>query len=280
MRIFARWGLLVLIFVVALVFFGSVLCPPLQEREAQGSGQEVQYPLQEDPGTFRPLPGDLQIEDRFPLRETAGPQRSDSPAEEARTHSRIEILALDENGQPLEGVHVTLKPIMEGAGVIRAKGFTGLDGRYLSPEMFPERIVVELNHQHYFSVMAGPFEMPSQDPVRFERRMQPAGFVMGTLVGTDHQFKTHGWLHLESQEGKGSVVLRVEGGMFRSPPLASGYWRLRWRSYPTAEQDPALVYAFPLEPKQGRRFTITVPAGSGSIESTEAGAVGIEELRD
>lgn len=280
MRGFARWGLLLLIFAVALVFFGSVLCPPLQERDAEDSGQEVQYPLQEDPGTYRPLPGALQIEDRFPQRDNTGPQRSDSATTEARSYAKIEILALDEQGRPLEDVFVTLKPVMDGSAVVRAKGFTDLDGRYLSPDMFPERVVVELSHPHYFSVMAGPFEMPSTEPVRFERRMQPAGFVEGTVVGTDQEYKTYGWLHLENQEGKGSVVLPVEHGLFRSPPLASGYWRLRWRAHPTAEQDPALIISFPLEPKQGRRFTITVPAGSGASEAAGSGMVGIEELAD
>ena len=39
MKLFARWGLLLLIFAVALVFFGSVICPPLEEREAEQAGE-------------------------------------------------------------------------------------------------------------------------------------------------------------------------------------------------------------------------------------------------
>ncbi|MHC4379997.1 MAG: hypothetical protein ACYSU1_02770 [Planctomycetota bacterium] len=279
MRLVARWGLLLLIFAVALVFFGSVVCPPLDERAAEDAGEEVQYPLQEDPGTYKPLPGDLQIEDRFPQRETESSSRTDIAPTDGDTFLRIEVFTFEEQGRPLEGVGVRIMTADLDTRTIRAKGTTDADGRFLSPELFPEQVVVELDHGNHFPATGGPFTLPSTEQVRFECTMRPAGVVVGKVLGVDGKPQSYGRLHLENPRTGESLVLPIRArGAFSSPPLKTGNWRLRWQASPTEEQDPALSFSFPLEPKQRRSFLLTIPVNGVDPGQGGAGSIGIEEV--
>lgn len=276
----ARWGTLLLLGLIALVFFGSVLCPPLEERGAEETGESVQYPLQEDPGTYRPLPGPIQIEDRFPV----GPP---PPPPEATPHDRIEVRVVDEEGRPVQDAEVVVRT-EAASSVARARGRTGSDGAYHSPRLFPESLLVEVHHAEHFPEVRGPFRLPSDRAVEVAVLLRPAACFTGKVVGTDGRPRTFGRVHLERLDVPSSadpeiamerIVPIDAGGLFRSPALESGHWRIRWTARPTAEQDPALQFALPLAPKQTCHLRITVPSGSGKpLSGDDVHAIGISQV--
>lgn len=255
MKHIVRWGLVALIFVVALVFFGSVICPPIDERDAETVDSAVQYPLQEDPGTYRALPGDLQIEDRFPLVDAPPP-----PPLPADSFSTIEVTVLDERGRAVQGARVHFLSKLKSGYAMRAGGLTDALGKFTSPALFRERYEVRVNHDDYFTSYAEPIRLPSEAQSRLEIRMSAASYISGLIHTASGRGVVHGQI-LFTDLNSGDVVKGEirELGAFRSPPLDTGNWSLSWSATPGATPEPNMRFALPIAPKEEREFRIVIP---------------------
>ena len=263
MKHIVRWGLVALIFAVALVFFGSVICPPIGEREAETVDSAVHYPLQEDVGTYKALPGDLQIEDRFPLVDAPLPV-----ALPKDSFSTIEVTVVDENGQAVQGARVYFLSKLKKGYAARAGGSTDALGKFTSPPLFREKYEVRVNHADYFTTYADPIALPSEVQSRLEIRVSPASYISGLIHTAAGNSVVHGQI-LFTDLDSGNVVKGEirQLGTFRSPPLDTGNWSLSWSSTPGATPEPSMRFALPLEPRQEREFRIVVPDSDPDAEA-------------
>lgn len=254
MKSFARWGLLVLIFGICLVFFGSVICPPIGERDAETEDSEVQYPLQEDAGTYKALPGELQIEDRFPATPTP-------PALPADSFSTIEVILVDDRDNPVGGAKVRFLAKLKNGPAVRASGQTDASGRLTSPALFREVYEIEASADLFFPVISETISIPSETQSTVQLRLAPASRITGSVMTVHGKAVVHGSLSMTDLNT--GVEIRAEigtGGRFVSPPLDAGNWSLSWKESPTAPSEPKLSYALPLETRQERAFRIVVAA--------------------
>jgi len=270
MKNLPRWGLMTVIFAVAMVFFGSVICPPVGEREAESADSEVQYPLHEDAGTYKALPGSMQIEDRFPLANPPLPMAKDG-------FSTIEVTVLDDKGNPVEGARVAFLFHRESGYARRSWGFTDSNGMFTSTPLFAETYAVEASSHLFFPVVSKRISIPSEEQSKVVLRMVGASRLTGKVMTSAGRQAFHGHLSFtDLSTGKKIKGLIGSGGSFLSPPLDAGNWRILWQERPTAQIDPRLSYAVPLEPRQEREFRIVVPSlQSGGIGEHE---IGIQEV--
>ncbi|MGB0953467.1 MAG: hypothetical protein ACPG31_09585 [Planctomycetota bacterium] len=254
----ARWGLVTLIFAVAFVFFGSVICPPLDEREAEESDAEVQYPLQEDPGTYKPLPGDLQIEDRFPM------EREAAEGDAAGADQSLQFRVLTDQGQPLLGAMVHVMLTTKDGPVLTQELFTDADGKVTASKIPPSVINFRamVTFDQYFDGTVGPMPMPkaSAKPGTFLVMLPPSCRVVGKVQGTDGRTVVHGWVLLTPLDEVGEAIKLSLGqnGQFTSRPLAPGSYRLQWMSKPEEDVPASMIYTMNMGPLQTRHFEITI----------------------
>jgi len=270
MKSLPRWGLVAVIFTVAMVFFSSVICPPVSEREAESTESEVQYPLHEDAGTYKALPGPLQIEDRFPLADTPPPIAKNG-------FSTMEVTVLDDKGNPVEGARVAFLFLRENGYARRSWGFTDRNGNFTSSPLFAETYTVEASSHLFFPVVSKRISIPSKEQSNVVLRLVGASRLTGTVMTGSGRPAFHGHLSFtDLSTGKKIKGLIGSGGSFLSPPLDAGNWRILWQERPTAQIDPRLSYAVPLEPRQEREFRIVVPSPqSGGIGEHK---IGIQEV--
>jgi len=272
MKYITRWGFLMLMFAVALVFFGSVICPPMGERNAEFEGAAVQYPLQEDPGTYKALPGELQIEERFPIAETPPPLPKDS-------FSTIEVTVIDDRGLPVKGARVAFLSKLKKGPALRASGKTNAKGEFVSPPLFRETYEVEASADFFFPVISDSISIPSESQTSVRLRLIAAARLSGRILTVDGKSAVHGNLSF-TDLGTGVLHLGTiqAGGFFESPPLDAGNWSLAWKRAPNAEQDPRLRFALPLEPHQERKFQIVVPRSELGVAAPPKLDLGVEEI--
>ncbi|MDA0667632.1 MAG: carboxypeptidase-like regulatory domain-containing protein [Planctomycetota bacterium] len=272
MKLFARWGLVALIFAVALVFFGSVICPPIGERDAETEDAEVQYPLQEDAGTYKALPGELQMEDRFPSANT---QRSDLPD----SFSTIEVRVVDDRGNPVGGAMVYFLSKLEKGYAVRANGTTNDLGNFISPNLFDGKYEIRVNHDQYFIAFTDPIELPGASPTKIEVQLSPASFVSGLIHTASGLEVAHGEIRLtDLNSGESYPVEFLKMGTFRSPPLDPGYWSLSWSETVGGAPTASMRFALPLEHKQEREVHIVIPSNNPDAELVYE--VGIRDYLD
>lgn len=271
----ARWGLVTLIFAVAFVFFGSVICPPLDERKAEQQDAEVQYPLQEDPGTYKPLPGDLQIEDRFPIeRDALEPEEKVVGADQV-----LHFQVLSDQGSPLGGAMVTVLLDSKDGPTLVQEIYADLDGKVSAVKIPPSitRFRAVIQHPGHFDAEIGPVDMPVGKPGTYLAMLPTGGRIEGKVQSLQGKNVVHGSLVLTPMDGGKSMKLPTRaGGRFTSAMLPAGNYRLHWTASATAEVLPSLTYTMSLTPPQVRYFEITVP---GSQEPAAEGlVVGILEV--
>lgn len=272
MKLLARWGLIALIFAVALVFFGSVICPPIGERNAETEDSEVQYPLQEDAGTYKALPGALQMEDRFPIAETQPTLPPDS-------FSNIEVRVVDDRGNPVEDARVYFLSKLEKGYAVRANGPTDDLGLFISPSLFDGKYEVRVNHRQYFVTFTDPVELPSTSPTKIEVQLSPASHVSGLIHTASGREVVHGEIRLtDLNSGESYPVDIYKMGTFRSPPLDPGYWSLSWSETVGGTPTASMRFALPLEHKQEREFRIVIPSNDPDAQSVYE--VGIRDYLD
>ena len=253
MKHIVRWGLVTLIFAVALVFFGSVICPPIAEREAESVDSEAQYPLQEDAGTYKPLPGELQIEDRFPVAQ-------DLPTAATDSLSTVEVTVMDENGIPVSDARVDFLSKRNGGYAAHSWGPTDDTGRFTSSALFDGRYEVRVSHSQYFVTISDPLELPSENQTQLEIRLSPAATVSGFIHTAAGRPVVHGEIRITDLTSGESFPASIQtGGAFRSPPLNPGHWSLSWSATAGGTPESNMRFALPLEISQERKFRIVIP---------------------
>lgn len=261
MKHIARWGLVAVIFAVALVFFGSVICPPIAEREAETTDAEAQYPLQEDPGSYKALPGELQIEDRFPVEQTP-------PPDTAESFSTIKVTVIDDHGMPVEDALVSFISQRENGPAAHSWGRSDRFGKFSSTPLFSGKYQVRVQHRQYFITTSEPIDLPSETQTLVELRLSPAAFVSGLIHTASGRGVVHGELKLTDLNSGESIRVKVENmGTFRSPPLNPGYWSLSWAETVGGTPDATMRFALPLEHRQEREFRVVVPNNQPNQES-------------
>lgn len=270
----ARWGLVLLIFAVAFVFFGSVICPPLDEREAEQEQAEVQYPLQEDPGTYKPLPGEVQIEDRFPT------QREEVEVTPIDRDREVKLRILDQAGSPISGADLVVALQAEKGNPLVQNVRSDEDGfaqvRKVPPSVQWFHAIV--SHDDFFDAEFGPTEMPADSAGTFVVMMVPAAYVRGVVLALDLKPVVFGMVQLAPLDGTEAMQFTIDPeGIFQSPKVLPGDYRLSWSGSPSDVVPAALQYSMSLTAGQKRTFQINVDTGRSKDGDLEVGILEIPQ---
>ena len=241
----ARKSLALLAALLALVFFGSVMCPPVDERGA---------PPAVTVGDADTLPPPA------PVAGIDGTQResSDVPAP-ATTLEPLRVPVVDDQGAPLDGARVDLERITGSRAIARAISGGG-EAAFLPPG--PGDYLLSATAEGHLPAAALPLTLPLTDgataPVV---RLPRAALVHGTVEGLDGNPVVHGEILLrETTRGVEQVVRAHGAGIFDSGPLPTGSWEIAWREHPHAAIDPRLLFHRALGPGEQLQLAFTIEA--------------------
>ena len=261
-----RYALAMVILLIAFVFFASVSCPPIAERDAD-TEEPAEYPLKADPGTTKELPGPLQIEDVF--------QREDIPDEQAFNNCIVFVRAAD--GQPLAGGSVKVFSSDQQRTNPLINGVTDEHG-YLTIKWLPEGSYrFEVSHSVYFSSDDLTLNVPADTEQELEVILEIGARISGELRTPTGEPVRHGIVRFNNSEEQVGVTGKADAaGNFDSGPITPGLWNVEWAEHIHADAPQALRFDAALAPGNHRRLRFTMTGAS----ATDVPAVGVTELLD
>lgn len=240
------------ILLVALVFFGSVSCPPVDELESTPENVP-EYPLQADPGTTKPLPGPLQMEDVF--------SRENLPTEEDYNTCSVFVRAKD--GLPLAQASVQVFVTDDSRSSPLVNGATDQDGK-LTIKWLPDGAYrLEVEHSVYFPAEPLLLEMPSSNELHFDIVLKIGAKLTGELRAATGGLVHHGLVRFRNTEAQLEFATTPDAsGNFDSGPIVAGLWTVDWISHVHADSDPLLRFDAAVAPGNHRRLRFTIPAAT------------------
>jgi 5-hydroxyisourate hydrolase-like protein (transthyretin family) len=247
------------ILLVALVFFGSVSCPPIDELESTPDSAP-EYPLQADPGTTKPLPGPLQMEDVF--------GREDLPMEQDYNTFSVSVHAKD--GLPLEQASVRVFVTDGSRSSPLVNGATNHDGN-LTINWLPDGDYrMEVEHSVYFPAEPFLLEMPSSNELHFDVVLEIGAKLSGELRTATGGAVHHGLVRFRNPEAQREFTVTPDAaGNFDSGPIVAGLWTVDWISHIHADSDPLLRFDAALAPGNHRRLRFTIASSATATTETE-----------
>lgn len=257
-----RYALATVILLVALVFFGSVSCPPVDELESTPENAP-QYPLQADAGTTKPLPGPLQMEDVF--------NRESLPAEEDFHTCSVSVSAKD--GLPLAQASVKVFVTDGSRTSPLVNGSTDQEGELTIKWLPAGSYRLEVEHSVYFPVEPVPFTVPSTEEPHFDIALEIGARLSGELRTATGGLVHHGLVRFHNAEAQLEFTATPDtAGNFDSGPIIAGLWTVDWISHVHADSDPLLRFDAAIAPGNHRRLSFTF-AATGSDADADAKVV-------
>lgn len=237
------------ILLVALVFFGSVSCPPVGERDST-LDSTPQYPLQANPGTTKPLPGPLQMEDVF--------NREEIPTE-TNFHT-CSIFVQAEDGLALAQANVQVFATDGSRSSALINGATDQDGK-LTIKWLPDGAYrLEVKHSVYFPAEPLLLEMPSSEELHFDVILKIGAKLSGELRTASGSLVHHGLVRFRNTEAQLEFTVSADAsGNFDSGPIIAGLWTVDWITHVHADSDPLLRFDAAIAPGNHRRLGFTIP---------------------
>ena len=241
-----RKSLALLAALLALVFFGSVMCPPVDER-----GEPPSVTVGDaDTLPGRPEAGQLE----GPLRDT---EPAPPPADEP-TAQPLHVPVTDDQGAPLDGALVDLERVSGTRAVARALSRAGT-AAFLPPG--PGEYQLHATAEGHVPVRGVPLTLPLDEGQAPPTLLLPrAASITGTVVGLDGEPVVFGELLLREADGEERTVRARGLGVFDSGPLPAGEWEILWREHVHAEVDPRLRFHAALGSDSALRLAFTVEA--------------------
>lgn len=274
----ALFGVLLLL---AAIFAGSVLCPPVRERAA---------PPEETVGRADtlPPPADSRTAGETPdgARTEAGRSEVPPPSQPV---SVLEVRVVDDQGTPLTAGRVQLlgaAPPREDAAALQEVAGEREDspwitlGTYVVAEGLA-RVRLPAPGSYRLQATAEGMLAAVQDldwpraaeaPTP-ELRLTRGARIRGSVQDLAGRTVFHGEL-LFKAEGEASRGARVQGQTgFDSGPLPAGAWVVRWRRHAHAEGDPRLRYHTQLGPGETLELLFTLDEGEPPLPGATVGVV-------
>lgn len=255
----ARRTLALLAGLLALVFFGSVICPPVRERDA---------PPAETVGVADTLP-----------RDGSGDGRGAGSLPEEAV---LRVPVHDERGEAVEGAAVELRlpgdPPLLARATVRDGVATFLPpraGDYLLSARAEGHLPVEdvvLRWPLEAAADAGTGAKSVPPPLVLARGATVEGRVQD-LAGAP---LVHGEVLLRRDDGEERVLRAHGAGAFSSGALPPGRWTVAWRRHPHAEIDPRLRHEAELAAGATLRLEFTLESGEASPTGPQ---VGVREVQ-
>jgi hypothetical protein len=259
-----RIALAGIILLVALVFFGSVACPPLGERNATNQ-DGPRYPLPADPGTTKPLPGPLQIEDVFKRVKVEPPA----------SFLGLTVTVHAADGLPLEAAQVLCWPAEANREKALIDGRTDAQGNYTVKWLPEGAYQLEASARGFFTAEPLQVLIPSPVAQHFDFALKIGARISGELRRPGGTPIRYGVVRFTNSEEQLEVVVRPNAeGNFDSGPLLGGLWVVEWLPHTQGAADPRLRFDAAIAPGGQRRFIFTLT----QTNSAKDPAIGVAEL--
>ncbi len=258
------YGLTALLLLLALIFGGSLMCPPASERSA--------LPPESEQWREQPAPAAL-AQGENPERVAA------NAAADAATH---EVLArvTDMAGAPILGAEIFINWADKPGAAAAARGHSGLDGTWLCESLPAARYKLHAVATGYFPSAIHPeFRIPSVTRQEIVLPLERGGLVSGFVYGLDGYEVPYAWFRMRDLDSGATLLVRAdERGAFESAPLHRGAWELAWIEHEQAEPDPRIVWTTLVEP--GMRVEVIATLDRATRGAARADrTVGIVPLR-
>jgi len=249
---------------VALVFFGSVACPPLGERDAENK-DGARYPLPADPGTTQPLPGPLQIEDVFQRVEVEPPA----------TFLGLTVTVHAADGLPLMAARVLCWSTEANQKKALIDGRTDAQGNYTVQWLPQGSYQLEASSPGFFPAEPLLVQIPSPVAQHFDFALKVGARISGELRRPGGTPIRYGVVRFTNSEEQLEVLVKPNAeGNFDSGPLLGGLWVVEWLPHTQGAADSRLRFDAAIAPGGQRRFLFTLT----QTNSAKDPAVGVAEL--
>ena len=244
--------------VLAVVFFASVACPPVSERDR---------PPRETVGIPDTRPGAVE--------------RAEATRREREQAQTVEVLVqvLDELGAPIAGAQVRLERLAGMEAEFLLTRTTDARGELRFPWPGPVDGRLRLHAGSADHLPAQPVDCAAEAPT------EPVVFTLargarlhGRVEGVDGTPVLSGEILLLGPDGAEAIVKPGPGGVFTSPPLAAGTWHATWREHGFAELDPRLRESAQLAPGARHGVLMTVPIPGREVR--DGRRIGVAPLQD
>lgn len=260
----ARKALIGIVALLAVIFFTSVICPPVHERDGLPD---------ETVGVADTLPnaGEAQAGDRSPSEGTP-PTRDTIPPAPSMAAVRFAIELVDDQGTPLNGATATLAQLEfeeltgDRQSALDVSQATSNEGEAFLRAPYPGSYLIRA---HMDSNLSAEMRMDLPLPEGAERpqlMLPRAAFLAGTVQNLSGDSVVYGELVLTNVDTGTEQIARARGthAEFKTAALASGSWTIAWREHRHAEVDPRLLYRTPLAPGETRNLQFTLPRGEAT----------------
>lgn len=253
----ARKALIGIVALLAVVFFTSVICPPVHERDRLPD---------ETVGIADTLPGARSpAASSESTRETVPPAPSMAPI-------RFGVDLVDDQGTRLGGAIATLMVLefeeqtgtQQDALDVSQAVSTGGEVFLRAPS--PGSFLIRARMDNMLPAEMR-LELPLAEGAERPRLVLPrAAFFTGKVQDRSGNAVVWGEIVLTNVETGEELFLQARGSSaeFRSAALAAGSWTLAWREHRHAEIDSRLIYRAPLAIGETLNLSFTLPLGDES----------------
>lgn len=260
----ARKALIGIVALLAVVFFTSVICPPVHERDALPD---------ETVGIADTLPGsgDALTGARSPAAGSESTRETIPPAP-SMAAVRFAVDLVDDQGKGLNGAIATLTMLefeeVTGSqqAALEVSQAVSTDGEVFLRAPYPGSFLIRARMDNMLPAEMR-VDLPLPESAERPRLVLPrAAFFTGKVQDRSGDAVVWGELVLTNVQTGEELFLQARGSNaeFRSAALAAGSWTLAWREHRHAEIDSRLIYRAPLAIGETLNLSFTLPLGEES----------------